>query len=303
MTVRKAVIPAAGLGTRFLPATKAQPKEMLPLVDKPLIQYGVEEAVQSGIDNIIIEVDGGEMPVMDGSSAVFVDAIEQGDEILAEALVRSHVEALKRRMPHPEAAILGCTHYPLLEKVIATPEVKPLMEANYVMVELVAMENGKPLLIDEIALIDPRVMAVVYGVMDGRKRLDASTGGRGDSGWHHYVAGSAFDEDGWRDLVAMLLGLPALVKRGLSAQLAMQSLLTGLITLARTEEGARGAERLVAHVLHAGAVQMGEVVMICVIEIQPVGDRDVHAVEAGIEMHGEVGRVRQKFVHRCHHRV
>jgi glutamate racemase len=46
-----------------------------------------------------------------------VDAIEQGDEILAEALVRSHVEALKRRMPHPEAAILGCTHYPLMQKV------------------------------------------------------------------------------------------------------------------------------------------------------------------------------------------
>ncbi len=46
-----------------------------------------------------------------------VDAIEQGDDILAEALVRSHVEALKRRMPHPEAAILGCTHYPLMEKV------------------------------------------------------------------------------------------------------------------------------------------------------------------------------------------
>src|SRR4029078_5951926 len=52
--VRKAVFPAAGLGTRFLPATKAQPKEMLPLVDKPLIQYGVEEALDSGIDNIII---------------------------------------------------------------------------------------------------------------------------------------------------------------------------------------------------------------------------------------------------------
>ncbi|MFZ1470207.1 MAG: glutamate racemase [Paracoccaceae bacterium] len=46
-----------------------------------------------------------------------VDAIEQGDEILAEALVRSHVEALKRRMPNPEAAILGCTHYPLMQKV------------------------------------------------------------------------------------------------------------------------------------------------------------------------------------------
>ena len=52
--VRKAVFPAAGLGTRFLPATKAQPKEMLPLVDKPIIQYGVEEALHSGIQNIII---------------------------------------------------------------------------------------------------------------------------------------------------------------------------------------------------------------------------------------------------------
>ena len=52
--IRKAVFPAAGLGTRFLPATKAQPKEMLPLVDKPIIQYGVEEAVASGVDNIIL---------------------------------------------------------------------------------------------------------------------------------------------------------------------------------------------------------------------------------------------------------
>ncbi|MCC3376397.1 UTP--glucose-1-phosphate uridylyltransferase GalU [Cohnella sp. REN36] len=53
-TIRKAVIPAAGLGTRFLPATKAQPKEMLPIVDKPAIQYIVEEAVQSGIESVII---------------------------------------------------------------------------------------------------------------------------------------------------------------------------------------------------------------------------------------------------------
>ncbi|HEV7699045.1 MAG TPA: UTP--glucose-1-phosphate uridylyltransferase GalU [Pyrinomonadaceae bacterium] len=52
--IRKAVFPAAGLGTRFLPATKASPKEMLPLVDKPLIQYGVEEAVASGVESILI---------------------------------------------------------------------------------------------------------------------------------------------------------------------------------------------------------------------------------------------------------
>ena len=52
--IRKAVFPAAGLGTRFLPATKASPKEMLPLVDKPLIQYSVEEAIESGIESILI---------------------------------------------------------------------------------------------------------------------------------------------------------------------------------------------------------------------------------------------------------
>ena len=52
--IRNAVFPAAGLGTRFLPATKAQPKEMLPVVDKPIIQYGVEEAVAAGIDQIIV---------------------------------------------------------------------------------------------------------------------------------------------------------------------------------------------------------------------------------------------------------
>jgi UTP--glucose-1-phosphate uridylyltransferase len=64
-TVRKVVFPAAGLGTRFLPATKAQPKEMLPLVDKPIIQYGVEEAVQSGIENIIIVTGRGKNAIED----------------------------------------------------------------------------------------------------------------------------------------------------------------------------------------------------------------------------------------------
>ena len=63
--VRKAVFPAAGLGTRFLPATKAQPKEMLPLVDKPIIQYGVEEALQSGIRNIIMVTGRGKSAIED----------------------------------------------------------------------------------------------------------------------------------------------------------------------------------------------------------------------------------------------
>ena len=63
--IRKAVFPAAGLGTRFLPATKAQPKEMLVLVDKPVIQYGVEEAVASGVDNIILVTGRGKNAIED----------------------------------------------------------------------------------------------------------------------------------------------------------------------------------------------------------------------------------------------
>jgi glutamate racemase len=64
-----------------------------------------------------------------------VDAIEQGDEMLAEALVRSHVESLKRRMPHPQAAILGCTHYPLMQKAFQDAlgaDVKVYSQANLV---------------------------------------------------------------------------------------------------------------------------------------------------------------------------
>jgi UTP--glucose-1-phosphate uridylyltransferase len=65
MRVRTAVFPAAGLGTRFLPATKAQPKEMLPLVDKPMIQYVVEEAVAAGIDRVSIVTGRGKRAIED----------------------------------------------------------------------------------------------------------------------------------------------------------------------------------------------------------------------------------------------
>ena len=76
-----------------------------------------------------------------------VDAIEAGDELLAEALVRSHVEALKRRMPHPQAAVLGCTHYPLMEAVFAAalgPDVKVYSQANLVAASLVDYLARRP---------------------------------------------------------------------------------------------------------------------------------------------------------------
>jgi UTP--glucose-1-phosphate uridylyltransferase len=70
-SIRKAVFPAAGLGTRFLPATKAQPKEMLVLVDKPVIQYGVEEAVQAGVDQIVIVTGRGKNAIEDHFDVAF----------------------------------------------------------------------------------------------------------------------------------------------------------------------------------------------------------------------------------------
>jgi glutamate racemase len=76
-----------------------------------------------------------------------VDALEQGDEMLADALVRSHVEALLRRMPHPQAAVLGCTHYPLVEQVFADvlgPQVKVYSQPNLVAAALADYLERRP---------------------------------------------------------------------------------------------------------------------------------------------------------------
>jgi UTP--glucose-1-phosphate uridylyltransferase len=82
--IRKAVIPAAGLGTRFLPATKAQPKEMLPVVDKPVIQYVVEEAIASGIKDILIIMGKGKRAIEDhfGKSEIENEFLNEIDEMM-----------------------------------------------------------------------------------------------------------------------------------------------------------------------------------------------------------------------------
>ncbi|TLS35786.1 UTP--glucose-1-phosphate uridylyltransferase GalU [Pseudalkalibacillus caeni] len=88
MKVRKAIIPAAGLGTRFLPATKAMPKEMLPIVDKPTIQYIIEEAIESGIEDIIIVTGKGKRAIedhFDHSFELEQNLLEKGKyELLSE---------------------------------------------------------------------------------------------------------------------------------------------------------------------------------------------------------------------------
>jgi UTP--glucose-1-phosphate uridylyltransferase len=88
MRVRKAVFPAAGWGTRFLPATKAQPKEMLPLVDKPVIQYAVEEAVASGIEQIII--------ITSGTKRAIEDHFDQSLELERLLEERGDIERLRQ---------------------------------------------------------------------------------------------------------------------------------------------------------------------------------------------------------------
>jgi UTP--glucose-1-phosphate uridylyltransferase len=83
--IKKAVIPAAGLGTRFLPATKAQPKEMLPVVDKPTIQYIVEEALEAGIEDILIITGRGKSMIMDHFDKSFeleTTLVQRGQEAL-----------------------------------------------------------------------------------------------------------------------------------------------------------------------------------------------------------------------------
>lgn len=92
MKVRKAIIPAAGLGTRFLPATKAMPKEMLPIVDKPTIQYIVEEAIESGIEDIIIVTGKGKRAIedhFDHSFELEQNLIEKGKFDLLDQVQKS----------------------------------------------------------------------------------------------------------------------------------------------------------------------------------------------------------------------
>ena len=86
MKIKKAVIPAAGFGTRFLPQTKAMPKEMLPIVDKPVIQYVVEEVVQSGVENVII--------VTGANKRAIEDHFDIPNEDLTKNLIQGNKEHL-----------------------------------------------------------------------------------------------------------------------------------------------------------------------------------------------------------------
>ncbi len=171
--IRKAVFPAAGLGTRFLPATKAQPKEMLPLVDKPIIQYGVEEAVDSGVGNIILVTGRGKNAIEDHFDVSielesFLEArgkLEQLDEIRKISSMSS-VAYVRQGEP------LGLGHAVLVARELVGPEPFAVILGDDVidarppalrqMIDVFERVDGPVLAVERI----PREHISSYGVID-----------------------------------------------------------------------------------------------------------------------------------------
>ncbi len=133
--VRKAVFPAAGLGTRFLPATKSQPKEMLPLVDKPIIQYGVEEALASGVENIIIVTGRGKTAIEDHFDVSFEleNLLESRGKVKELELVRRVSELIHVSYIRQKEA-LGLGHAVLVTKELVADEPFAVVLADDVIV-------------------------------------------------------------------------------------------------------------------------------------------------------------------------
>jgi UTP--glucose-1-phosphate uridylyltransferase len=148
--LRKAVFPAAGLGTRFLPATKAQPKEMLPLVDKPIIQYGIEEATASGIEDIVIVTGRGKNAIEDHFDVsieleTFLDARNKKDQA---AEVRSISNLVKSLAYVRQGEPLGLGHAVLTAR------------------PLVGNEPFAVILADDVIDADPPALAQMAKVFD-----------------------------------------------------------------------------------------------------------------------------------------
>jgi UTP--glucose-1-phosphate uridylyltransferase len=121
--LRKAVFPAAGLGTRFLPATKAQPKEMLPLVDKPIIQYGVEEAVASGLRDILLVTGRGKIAIEDHFDVsveleTFLEARGKREQLAEIKKISSMINVAYVRQGEP----LGLGHAVLVTRDLVNDE-------------------------------------------------------------------------------------------------------------------------------------------------------------------------------------
>jgi UTP--glucose-1-phosphate uridylyltransferase len=177
--VRKAVFPAAGLGTRFLPATKAQPKEMLPLVDKPIIQYGVEEAVASGIDNIILVTGRGKNAIEDHFDVsveleTFLEARNKTDLLAEVRKISSLINVAYVR----QGEALGLGHAVLVTRELVGQEPFAVVLADDV---LDADPAGLKQMVDVFDRVQGPVLAVErvpwdrvssYGIVDIQSEAD-----------------------------------------------------------------------------------------------------------------------------------
>ena len=191
MTVRKAVFPAAGMGTRFLPATKAQPKEMLPLVDKPVIQYVVEEAVASGIEDIIVITGRGKRAIEDhfDVSVELEYFLEQRGQTELLAQVRA-VSGLTSFSYVRQKEPLGLGHAVLVAKHLVGDEpfavflgddlIESEVPAMRQLLEIHAREGCSILAVERV----PRELTRSYGVV---KVAPVAGGGAGNDGRLHQV--------------------------------------------------------------------------------------------------------------------
>lgn len=183
--VRKAVFPAAGLGTRFLPATKAMPKEMLPLVDKPLIQYGVEEAMHSGVQNIIIVTGRGKTAIEDHFDVSFEleQLLESRNKKELLATVRSVSDMINVAYVRQKEA-LGLGHAVLrARELVGNEPFAAILSDDIIDSETPALRQlldvyefyGAPV----VALMEvPRENISAYGVVDAEPVMDVAGGGR-----------------------------------------------------------------------------------------------------------------------------
>jgi UTP--glucose-1-phosphate uridylyltransferase len=184
MKVRKAVFPAAGLGTRFLPATKAQPKEMLPLVDKPIIQYGVEEALAAGCNQIIIITGRGKTAIED-----HFDVSYELEKMLEERGKKELLDIVRRisDMIHVayvrQKEALGLGHAVLMARELVGNEPFAVLLADDV------IDAEKPCLKQMMEVFEETQSSVIatqevngpaissYGVLDAQ-RIDGKFNGR-----------------------------------------------------------------------------------------------------------------------------
>jgi UTP--glucose-1-phosphate uridylyltransferase len=185
MKVRKAVFPAAGLGTRFLPATKAQPKEMLPLVDKPIIQYGVEEAMASGCDQILIITGRGKQAIED-----HFDVSYELEKMLEERkkndllkIVRSISDMIHVAYVRQKEA-LGLGHAVLMARELVGNEPFAVLLADDVidaqvpcLKQMVEVFNEKQCSVLATQIIEGKMISS-YGVLDVRPVKDSRFGDR-----------------------------------------------------------------------------------------------------------------------------